>query len=261
MANIADGVYNAKITAAAVYERNDCLKLEVNLELCDANGNVYTAEGTDGNECPVNRRAYYTLISREGSVNSGIVNQIKEWAPEWDGTDPFWFTETANTDAIGMVKVTLKTEPAWNDPSKAYQNVKWINALSGNRGSGRQSLQSGDKAAILAKYGAKFRAAAGSLPKPVSAASLTKPAAKPTPPPTPAPVKPAPKSSSPYQAGLDGQSKVWADFCNEHNGEDESELSERWFNALDKVAAGKDQADLTGDEWKAVADELGMMPF
>lgn len=269
--NIADGVYNATITAAAVYEKNG-LKLELHLSLCDENGNGYTQTGSDGKEYPLEKRMFYTLISNEGAVNTKVIDFIKAWAPAWDGVDPFWFTDVANTDAIGMVECTLKTEPDYKDPKKSYQNVKFINELghAANHGGGSKPVQSGDRAAIMAKYGAKFKAAAQATMKPVAASALKKPApvvAKPAPAPSRpaqkpnAPSKPAPKSSPGYQSGLAGQAEVWDAYCKEHPGDSQDALSTAWFAALDEVAPGKDQADLTGEEWTSIAAKLQIMPF
>ena len=104
--NIADGVYNATITAAAVYEKNG-LKLELHLSLCDENGNGYTQTGSDGKEYPLEKRMFYTLISNEGAVNTKVIDFIKAWAPAWDGVDPFWYTDVANTDAINTCMVAV----------------------------------------------------------------------------------------------------------------------------------------------------------
>lgn len=248
--NIADGVYNATITAAAVYEKNG-LKLELHLSLCDENGNGYTQTGSDGKEYPLEKRMFYTLISNEGAVNTKVIDFIKAWAPAWDGVDPFWFTDVANTDAIGMVECTLKTEPDYKDPKKSYQNVKFINELghAANHGGGSKPVQSGDRAAIMAKYGAKFKAAAQATMKPVAASALKKPA----------PV--AAKNTRSYQDGLAGQAEVWDAYCKEHPGDSSDALSTAWFAALDEIAPGKDQADLTGAEWNSVAEKLQIMPF
>ena len=267
--NIADGVYNATITAAAVYEKNG-LKLELHLSLCDENGNGYTQIGSDGKEYPLEKRMFYTLISNEGAVNTKVIEFIKAWAPAWDGVDPFWFTDVANTDAIGMVECTLKTEPDYKDPKKSYQNVKFINELghAANHGGGSKPVQSGDRAAIMAKYGAKFKAAAQATMKPVAASALKKPApvaAKPAPAapsrPSPKPAPVAPKNTRSYQDGLAGQAEVWDAYCKEHPGDSQDALSTAWFAALDEIAPGKDQADLTGAEWNSVAEKLQIMPF
>ena len=205
--NIADGVYDAKPTVAAVYEKNNALKLEVHFTLCDENGNAYTRTGSDGNEYPVEKYKYYTLVNAQGAVNTKVVEGIAAWAKGWDQTDPYWWTDSANVDAIGMVEVTLKTAPSYSDPSKSYQNVEWVNELghSARFGGGTRAIQSGDRATIMAKYGAKFKAAFGAKPRP---------------------------------------------------GMKTADREEKWFEAVDRHSDGRDQQDMTGDQWAKVAQEL-----
>lgn len=266
--NIADGVYNALPVTAGVYEKNG-LKLELHFHLCDESGNPFTQTGTDGREYPIEKRMYYTIISATGAVNTKVIEMIRGWAKGWDGVDPFWFSDndSANFVANGMVEVTLATEPAYNDPNKTYQNIKFVNELghNANHTGGTKAVQSGDKAAIMAKYGAQLRSAIGATAlKPVSAATLKKPTAPVKPAPA-APSRPAAPSKGQdiprFQAGLAGQAEVWAAFCKEHEGETEAKLSDGWFAALDEVVPGKDQADLTSEEWNAVATKLQIVPF
>lgn len=263
MTNIQDGVYNAIPTVAAVYEKNDALKLEIHFTLCDEDGNAYTQTGSDGKEYPIEKYKYYNLVNAEGVVNTKVVEGICAWS-KWDGTDPFWWTDTANVDAIGMVEVTLTTQ-TWQ--GKTYQNIEWVNEPGHSaKHSGGKITESGDKAAIMAKYGAKFKAAFGGKPKTVPTAKKPTPAAAPKPAPAakpvPAPTRPAPKpapakaADCPYPDGMDGANKAWDEFNAENPGATQADLTERWFAAIDKYSDGKDQADMTGRQWAQVAAEL-----
>ena len=258
---IQDGVYNAIPTVAAVYEKNDALKLEIHFTLCDEEGNAYTQTGSDGKEYPIEKYKYYSLVNAQGAVNTKVVEGICAWS-KWDGTDPFWWTDTANVDGIGMVEVTLKTAPAYNDPSKTYQNIEWVNELGHSaKHSGGKITESGDKAAIMAKYGAKFKAAFGGKPKAVPTAkkpASSAPVAKSAPAARPAPKAsaPAPKSNAAYADGVDGANAVWDAFSDANKGAKNADLEERWFAAIDKYSDGKDQADMTGEQWAKVAAEL-----
>ncbi len=261
--NIQDGVYNAMPTVAAVYEKNDALKLEIHFTLCDEGGNPYTQTGSDGNEYPIEKYKYYNLVNAQGVVSTKIIDGISAWS-KWDGTDPFWWTDKANVDAIGMVEVTLKTQ-TWQ--GKTYQNIEWVNepGHSAKHGGGTIT-QSGDKAAIMAKYGAKFKAAFGGKPKPAT------PAAKPVVPATPknapaarpAPSAPTPKATATkplaYPDGMDGANAVWDALQNANPGVKQGELEERWFAALDEVVPGKDQQDVLGEEWEQVALKVLQAP-
>ena len=266
---IADGVYNAIPTAAAVYEKNNMLKLEVHFTLCDEEGNAYTQTGSDGNEYPIEKYKYYVLVNAQGAVNTKVVEGIAAWAKGWDTTDPYWWADTANVDAIGMVEVTLKTAPAYNDPSKTYQNVEWVNELghSASHSGGSKAIQSGDRAAIMAKYGAKFRAAFGATPKPVGGRPAPKPvgASAPTARPTAAPKAKTPPTAPQAQGaeapqfadGTAGANAVWDAFEQQTQQTlKASEREEKWFAAIDKHSDGKDQQDMTGEQWAKVAQEL-----
>ena len=249
MTNIQDGVYNAIPTVAAVYEKNDALKLEIHFTLCDEDGNAYTQTGNDGKEYPIEKYKYYNLVNAEGVVNTKVVEGICAWS-KWDGTDPFWWTDTANVDAIGMVEVTLTTQ-TWQ--GKTYQNIEWVNEPGHSaKHSGGKITESGDKAAIMAKYGAKFKAAFGGKPKAVPAAKK----------PAPAHARPAPKSAPvakaacPYPDGIEGANKAWDEFAADNSNATQADLEERWFAAIDNHSDGKDQADMTGRQWAEVVAEL-----
>ena len=259
--NIADGVYDAKPTVAAVYEKNNALKLEVHFTLCDENGNAYTRTGSDGNEYPVEKYKYYTLVNAQGAVNTKVVEGIAAWAKGWDQTDPYWWTDSANVDAIGMVEVTLKTAPSYSDPSKSYQNVEWVNELghSARFGGGTRAIQSGDRATIMAKYGAKFKAAFGAKPRPVQAAPKAPTAAAPAARPATPPAAPqAQGAEAPrFADGVNGANAVWAAFgAKPRPGMKTADREEKWFEAVDRHSDGRDQQDMTGDQWAKVAQEL-----
>jgi hypothetical protein len=233
--NIQDGVYNAMPTVAAVYEKNNALKLEIHFTLCDESGNAYTQTGTDGKEYPVEKYKYYTLVNAQGAVNTKVVEGIRAWS-KWDGTDPFWWTDVANVDAIGMVEVTLKTAPSFTDPSKTYQNVEWVNELGHNaKFGGGKITESGDNASAPAT--AKVPPA----PAPSRPAAPTKAQAEP---------------GAAYPDGLDGANIVWDAFCAANKGAKKADLEERWFAALDRHGDANDQAAMTGGQWAKVAAEL-----
>lgn len=264
MNKIQDGVYNALPDAAAVYEKNGKLVLECRFSLCDENGNPF--------DCAKQSKVNY-LTSKDGAVNSKCIEFIRKWAPGWDGVDPYWFSDndSANFIAVGMVSVTLSTKPyTKNDGTTAmWQDIEWVNALG--QGGGSKPLENADKASIMAKYGAKFRAAAGALPvstanapKAVPAGGAAPKAAVPARPPVKAPV-PAPnkqKSGYDFPGGQDGMNAVWEKYTDQlPEGTKDAERDEKWFAAVDKFSGGKDQCDMTGEEWGKVAAELGVMRF
>ena len=178
-----------------------------------------------------------------------------------------------------MVEVTLATQ-TWQ--GKTYQNIEWVNEPGHSaKHSGGKITESGDKAAIMAKYGAKFKAAFGGKPKAMHPASARfaapaspsgdmtakKPAPAATPkaapvakaPPAktrPAPKAPPAKAEAAYPDGMDGANKVWDEFSTANESMPQAELQERWFAAIDRHSDGKDQQDMTGEQWALVAADL-----
>ena len=268
MANIPDGVYCARPLTAGVYEKNNALVLETRFTLCDEQGNAYTQTGSNGNEYPIERSKRHYLISKTGAVNTKVVEMLQKWAKGWDGIDPFWFADPANLASIGMVKVTLETDTytASDGMQKAYQGISFINALDDVRSSNR-AIESGDKAAIMAKYGAKFKAAFGGKPKTVQAAATpAAPAAKPAAPmrpaaaparPAPAPTAPAKSAAPAYADGIDGANAAWDAVNAAHPEMAQKDIEDKWFATIDGICPGKDQADITGAEWAQIVEHFG----
>lgn len=272
MANIEDGNYNALPDVAAVYEKNDKLVLECRFALCDANGNVY--EGV-----PRQSKKYW-LTSADGAINTKTIAQIRKWATGWDGADPFWFCPQENPDgtvtpgnfeACGMVEVVLKTEPyqASDGTTKTWQQIDWVNPIGGG---GAKPIASGDRASIMAKYAAKFRAAAAMSGQVARSATITTAAGRttrsatistaaapavavarrPQARPPQAPQKAAPQKAG-IPAGLKGQDIVWDKFVASlpENIKD-AERDEKWFALVDQVGKDKDQANFTSADWANV---------
>ncbi len=256
MANIADGKYNALPDAASVYEKNGKLCLECRFTLCDDEGNPYDV---------AKQSKKYWLTSADGAVNTKILAQIQKWCPQWDGVDPFWFTEGTNFADVGMVEVDLQTRPytAGDGQTRSWQDIQWVNPIGYSGGKGM--VASDDKAAIMAKYGAKFKAAAAtSSAKAVPSVTARAPSKAPAKAPAPVARKaappartPAPKPPAPVQdgipAGIAGQEIVWNKYVDSlPDGTSTADRDDGWFALLDQVAKDKDQQDFTSEDWEAV---------
>jgi hypothetical protein len=242
--NIADGTYAARPGAASVYESEKgalVLALVVKIE--------------NGPEL----KSYHTLVNRDGSINTRTVDNLKAWSG-WDGVDPFWFME--NDLSAAEVEVVIANEPGFTDPTKTFPKVKWVNPPGGG---GNKMPESADKRAVLAKYGAKFRAVAGGTPVGAGApprrsvnseqstvnsgtaatgrgySETAGPAAPPY------PVRPPVLRSA--QAG-GTQAGAWARLCALGAKLTQEQREEIWFAAVD--ATGTDQVDMTPAGWAQV---------
>lgn len=256
MAKIPDGKYTAAPNTAAVYEKNNKLVLELSFHLTDEGGNLY--------EPKIERSKRFWLTNNAGAINTKTIEQIKKFSPAWDGTDPYWFLEGENFAGCGLVELVLASRPYTNNNGGTtnWQDVDWVNPLGGS--GGKQPVASADKASIMAKYGNMFKAAAGAAPKPVSAASLKKPAAPAAAPAArpamPSRPVPAAQAEARFRAGLEGQGEVWEAYSNACDAKQmpSAARDEAWFTAIDEIAPGKNQQDFTAAEWDQVAAKLNV---
>lgn len=265
--NIADGTYAARPGAASVYESDKgalVLALVVSIE--------------NGPEL----KSYHTLVNRDGSINTRTVENLKAWSG-WDGVDPFWFM--AN-DLSGVdVEIVLVNEPGFQDPNKLFPKVKWVNPPGG----GHKMPGCADRSAILAKYGAKFRAVAGGVPCPagrptaepvagvrvgavgaagtgvptapgtagVAAAQVPVQAAAQATVQAAGPVVTPPPSAPPMRpvsgakvVTVATQASAWNRLCTLGANLTVAERENIWFAAVD--ATGLDQVDMTTEGWAQV---------
>lgn len=125
-----------------------------------ANGVVYETEGGAlmaafdfGIDADHSIMGRVCLASKAGELQQNNLRSLRE-AFGWDGADPFWLADT-DLSAI-EVEIVVENEPDQNGNPRP--TVRWINAPGRSHGG---MPQSGDRKAILAKYGAKLRALAG----------------------------------------------------------------------------------------------------
>ena len=223
---LAVGDYPARAIRSTLYE-NQKGSLIAAIELAVAD-----------NGAEVSKTFFLTLATADNGVSLKAVARGRACFPAWDGQDPTWFDgeNVAGQD----LSVTIEHAPDREDPSKMWDNAAWINPPGGRVS---QLPTSGDKRTIVAKWGAKFRAAAGGAP--VTSKPGPKPAA-PTMPKTP------PTRPNPAPAATSDSEACWAALAAANPGKDEQDLSETWFLELEKSAPGKQSADITPAEWGKV---------
>ncbi len=237
MSEWVKGNYAAVTKAATVYEKNGKLLL----------GLAFDVSGTEMKKATV-------LAEADGSLNTKNIERLRE-ALGWDGIDPYWFIDAAPNGIECSVEVEMK--PGFNDATKMYPNINWINKAGG----GTALPESADKRAVLAKFGSKFRAIAG--PQPVGAKPQTAPTAPakpsaPAPPPAPrqAPApRPAPVATAVKHATLE---ECWEMMTKKYANLDQDALTEKWYAFVD--ATGMDQVDMTPQGWDVVKAAITAAP-
>ena len=245
MPHITPGTHIACATQAAVYENANgtlvlCLDLEVRADP------------------PARLKGYQSLTTRDGAINTRCVESLRQCFPEWDGTDPFWFEDA---DLTGReVEIVVEDEVSDRD-GKTYSKVAWINP-PGGRGGGAMPA-SGNRAAILSKYGSRFRALAGGAPAAPKAAAPA-PAEVPA---EPAQVEDAGDDSPPAPpedaAPAVDMAACWRAFCDASPHKERAALNKAWWNLLKEAVPGKQQGDFSPADWGRVLHTIrgAQLPF
>ncbi len=220
-----------------------------------ATGQSSVYENAKGNLClamELDVQGHYlkyitTLATEANGVNTRTIGELKNCFG-WDGLDFFWFVDSPEAYSDREVEATIEHTQGTN---KTFVNVTYIDPPGGG---GAGLPQPGNKAALLAKYGSKFRAIAGgtaakptAVPKP--------PAAPPQAPPSRPPVKPA------VAAKVSDQTEVWAVFAKANASMSEGELTAAWFAKLDELFPGVNQGDLTPAQWSEMLAAVDAIPF
>lgn len=187
-----------------------------------------------------NIKSYNTLVNKDGAVNTRTMEKLKQIFG-WDGCDPF---ELVDKDYTG-VQFEITVEDELYD-GKTRPKVKYIDPIGSSNGGGVKP--SGDRAAILAKYGAKFRAVAGGMaprtPARAPAPAAPKVPAAPQPPPPATPPEPTAAPSTMQDA--------WAALCEAAKDSPKEAMEKIWHGVLNQVARGRRQTELTAHEWGQV---------
>lgn len=188
-----------------------------------------------------------TLATEANGVNTRNIDNLKACFG-WDGLDFFWFVENPGAYIDREVEATVEHNQG---EKRTFVNVAFIDPPGGGGG----IPASGNKAALLAKYGSKFRAIAGGAPAKPAAAAPKAPPAPPARPPAKPPVKPA----TAFKAS--DQAEVWAAFAKVNASLDEDALTAAWFAKVDELFPGVDQGDLTPVQWGQMLAAVDGIPF
>jgi hypothetical protein len=187
------------------------------------------------------------LTTKDGAINTKAIETLKE-VFGWNGLDPFWLVD--NAQALKDVEVELVIEmesfTGRDGTERSVPKVKWINPVG--RGTGGVALANTDRAALLAKYGAKLRAVSGG----VQQAPTAKPpvAAKP-----PAKAPPAKKSAIAQASQYECWNAITAGMADKPR----AQVEDQWFELLKDTCGEKDASEFTPEDWGAVLERLRKM--
>jgi len=208
-----------------------------------------------------------TLVKSDGTVQRRTVETLKAIFG-WDGLDPFALEEiepgTVNFEGTG--EHSQYTPEGETEPVATYK-LQWINPPGG---SAKMPEPISDRKSVLAKYGSKFKALAGSGA--TSKTTTTKAAATATKqtqaelPGTPQPTKKAAAGGPPGRRGAAPAKaprsmtceEVWDAYVKANpTAAEDQKLQDKFYEAQDAVRPGAN-SEMTNEEWGQVADNLGL---
>lgn len=255
MANLPDrdGTYRAypKEWGVNFTEKNQLAMFVVRYSLSQL---WHDGEWCDYRDYDAEITGYHMLEKRDHTANDTTIEQLRK-ALGWDGVD---LCKLQDTDwSATCVKITVATEEY---EGKKRMTVKWIASLNDEGGMTRKA----DKDSLRElqnRLGSSLRALAGAAASGKGAVAHTPP-----PPPTAAaatppapPQKPATTSAewwrqpAPPQKPATTKEIAWEAFLGLMPGQSEEEISAEWCRQLESRLAGRQESEMTEEDWKWMA--------
>lgn len=202
------------------------------------------------------------LVKADGTIQTRTTDTLRS-VFGWDGVDPFWLMDTSVDDGpLRDIEFEIVGGPEAGDKGGFYFKSQWLNPLGG----GLKTPVAADRRAVLAKYGRKFSALAGttlqsgnqkaesrneSVPGGTPVPSGAQGTARPTSPP------PAVPSVSPAT-----MEEAWAELNSVEAGKPPEVIEQTWFDTIARLFPNKTNTELKPHEWgrlkAAFADAIPM---
>ena len=230
--------------------------------ICKLNGPLVIYEASTGSLCGAVQcvmvdtgftfKHTLVLVKADGTIQTKTTDTLKA-VFGWDGVDPFWLMDNSEGGLVMRdVEFEIVGGPETGDKGGQYFKSQWLNPLGG----GMKTPAAADRRSVLAKYGGKFQALAGTsragngtdrtnVPRVPGVAPRT---ARPTVPPPSGPPQGAPQVATMEEA--------WA-MLNEANvGKPADAIEKIWFETIAKLFPNKSNTDLKPHEWGKLKAEF-----
>jgi len=239
---LENGIYGAFVRDVSLYLRGDNERLTAAFKL-DCGGKELV------------HREWMEL--NDGTISDKTIKRLRSCFPQWDGS-----IETLEQGFCVQdveVEITVENEQDRDDPEKWWTRIQYMDPPGGGSG-GATMPERASQATLVSKYGARFRALAGGAQQ--APPARTAAPANPPPPaaPAPPPPSPAPQAQEELPVQASTLEECWEALCEKHPDEMREQVSDRWFELLGRVGAGRDQADFGPDDWGRVLAEI-KLPF
>ena len=231
--------------------------------VCKLNGPMVIYEASTGSLCAAvpsvmvdsgfTFKHTMVLVKADGTIQTKTTDTLKA-VFGWDGVDPFWLMDNSEDGGtMRSVEYEIVGGPETGDKGGQYFKSQWLNPLGG----GMKTPQAANRQSVLAKYGNKFQALAGSSATTGNRAAKAAPAVPKAPPvPKAAPMAPPPGAPS---ATMED---AWAQLNESNPGKDGAAIEKIWFDTIAKLFPNKSNTDLKPHEWgKLKADFKDEIPM
>ncbi len=241
--------------------------------LCGAVPCVVVGSATPGNMNPANSPAdvvgftfkhTLVLVKADGTIQTKTTDTLKA-VFGWDGVDPFALMDNSEDNGpMRSVEFEIVGGPETGDKGGQYFKSQWLNPLGGSM----KTPAAADRRSVLAKYGNKFAALAGSAPQSAergvrSAEQRTLSGLRPAEP-RPGNSPPSgegrraavPPPPVPMAAAPSTMEEAWATLNEANPGKPAEALEKIWFDTIAQLFPNKSNTDLKPHEWGKLKAEF-----
>ena len=228
--------------------------------VCKLNGQLVIYEASTGSLCGavpcVMVESGFTfkhtcvLVKADGTILTKTTDTLRE-VFGWDGQDPFWLMDNSvDGGPMRGIEFEIVGGPETGDKGGLYFKSKWLNVVGG------RTPQAADRRSVLAKYGGKFAALAGSQPKGASPEARATTAGREARATTPPPVPKVPPLAPPPGAVTATMEEAWAALNEANPGKEAGVVEKLWFDTIARMFPNKSNSDLKPHEWGKLKQEF-----
>ena len=228
--------------------------------VCKLNGQLVIYEASTGSLCGAvpcvmvdsgfTFKHTLVLVKADGTIQTKTTDTLKG-VFGWDGADPFWLMDNSlDGGAMRDVEFEIVGGPETGDKGGQYFKSQWLNPLGG----GMKTPAAADRRSVLAKYGSKFAALAGTSRAGNGTDRTNGTNVPPVRSGTPRTARPtAPPSGPPQGATME---EAWAALNEGNPGKPAEAIEKVWFDTIARLFPNKSNTDLKPHEWGKLKAEF-----
>jgi len=194
------------------------------------------------------------LVKSDGTIQTKTTDTLKA-VFGWDSVDPFWLMDNSlDGGAMRDVEFEIVGGPETGDRGGQYFRSQWLNPLGG----GMKTPLAADRRSVLAKYGRKFQALAGSS---ATTGKSAREDARPTEAAQPhrataLKISKVPKSTPTGPLQGETMEEAWEALNEANSGKPAEVIEKLWFDTIARLFPNKSNTNLNPHEWGKLKAEF-----